>query len=150
MGPLISISGTNIQISGSSGHLIDGGGARWWDGKGGNSGKIKPKFFAAHNLTGNSAITGLHIQNTPVQVYSISGSSGLTITSPIVDNKAGDTQGGHNTDAFDIGSSDHITITGAKVYNQDDCVAINSGSVSYFPDFGLEYATNPDSIEHYL
>lgn len=150
MGPLISISGTNIQISGSSGHLIDGGGARWWDGKGGNGGKIKPKFFAAHNLNGNSAITGLYIQNTPVQVYSISGSSGLTITSPTVDNKAGDTQGGHNTDAFDIGSSDHITITGAKVYNQDDCVAINSGSVSYVPDFGLEYATNPDSTEHYL
>lgn len=36
--------------------------------------------------------------------------------------------GGHNTDGFDIGSSTGVTITGAKVYNQDDCVAINSGT----------------------
>jgi hypothetical protein len=28
-GPLISFSGANIDISGASGHLIDGGGARW-------------------------------------------------------------------------------------------------------------------------
>jgi len=47
-----------------------------------------------------------------------------------VDNKAGDTQGGHNTDAFDVGSSSRVTITGATVNNQDDCLAINSGTVS--------------------
>lgn len=33
-GPLISVSGTNIAVSGASGNVIDGGGARWWDGKG--------------------------------------------------------------------------------------------------------------------
>lgn len=35
---------------------------------------------------------------------------------------------GHNTDAFDVGSSTDITITGANVKNQDDCLAINSGT----------------------
>lgn len=35
---------------------------------------------------------------------------------------------GHNTDAFDVGSSSDITITGAKVYNNDDCLAVNSGT----------------------
>jgi polygalacturonase len=45
-----------------------------------------------------------------------------------IDDSAGDTQGGHNTDAFDIGSSSNIIISGAKVYNQDDCVAVNSGT----------------------
>ena len=46
-----------------------------------------------------------------------------------IDNSAGDSNGGHNTDGFDIGQSSGVTITGDKVYNQDDCVAINSGTV---------------------
>lgn len=46
-----------------------------------------------------------------------------------IDNSAGDSAGGHNTDGFDIGSSSSVTITGANVYNQDDCVAVNSGTV---------------------
>jgi polygalacturonase len=46
-----------------------------------------------------------------------------------IDDSAGDgSNGGHNTDAFDIGSSTGVYISGATVYNQDDCVAINSGS----------------------
>lgn len=49
-----------------------------------------------------------------------------------IDNSAGDSGGGHNTDGFDIGSSSNVVISGAKVYNQDDCVAVNSGTVSHF------------------
>jgi polygalacturonase len=45
-----------------------------------------------------------------------------------VDNSAGDSEG-KNTDGFDIGSSNNVLITGATVSNQDDCVAINSGTV---------------------
>jgi polygalacturonase len=89
----------------------------------------KPKFFYAHNLI-DSTITNLHIQNTPVQAVSINGASGLTITDMTIDNSAGDAGSlGHNTDGFDIGSSSDVTITGANVYNQDDCVAVNSGTV---------------------
>lgn len=44
------------------------------------------------------------------------------------DGDAGDR--GHNTDGFDIGTSSNVNIDGAKVYNQDDCVAVNSGTVS--------------------
>ncbi|KIN05638.1 glycoside hydrolase family 28 protein [Oidiodendron maius Zn] len=128
-GPLLSISGENIAISGKSGHTLNGGGARWWDGKGTNGGKTKPKFFYAHDLTGRSSITGLNILNTPVQAISIDGASGLTITDMKIDDSAGDKDSlGHNTDAFDIGSSTGVTITGANVKNQDDCLAINSGS----------------------
>jgi polygalacturonase len=130
-GPLLSISGENIAISGSSGHILNGGGAQWWDGEGSNGGKTKPKFFYAHDLTGTSSITGLSILNTPVQAVSINGASGLTITDMTIDNSAGDKDSlGHNTDGFDIGSSTGVTITGANVKNQDDCLAINSGSVS--------------------
>lgn len=45
-----------------------------------------------------------------------------------LDNSDGDSQGGHNTDAFDVGSSTGVYISGAIVKNQDDCLAINSGT----------------------
>jgi polygalacturonase len=101
------------------------------NGEGGNGGKTKPKFFAAHDLTGGSSITGIKITNTPVQAVSINGCDGLTITDMTIDDSAGDVGDlGHNTDGFDIGSSNNVVIDGAKVYNQDDCVAVNSGTVS--------------------
>jgi len=128
-GPLISVSGTDIAVSGASGHELDGGGAQWWDGKGTNGGKTKPKFFYAHDLLGSSSITGLNIKNTPVQCFSIDGSKGLTISDVTIDDSDGDTNDlGHNTDAFDVGDSSDITISGAVVKNQDDCLAINSGT----------------------
>ncbi|KAF4546527.1 Endopolygalacturonase [Lasiodiplodia theobromae] len=127
-GPLISISGTNIKVSGASGHVIDGNGAAWWDGEGSNSKtNIKPKFFYAHNLKGKSSIKGLHVKNTPVQGFSIDGSSGLTLDSITIDNSAGASLG-HNTDGFDIGDSSDITISNSHVTNQDDCLAVNSGT----------------------
>jgi polygalacturonase len=126
-GPLLQISGTGITVQGASGASLNPDGARWWDGEGSNDGKTKPKFFYAHDLT-SSSITDLQIQNTPVQAVSINGCDGLTITDMTIDNSAGDSEGGHNTDGFDIGSSSNVTITGANVYNQDDCVAVNSGT----------------------
>ncbi|KAG2420203.1 polygalacturonase-4 precursor [Aspergillus terreus] len=126
-GPLLQISGKGIKVQGASGAVLNPDGARWWDGEGSNGGKTKPKFFYAHDLS-DASITDLHITNTPVQAVSINGCDGLTVTDMTIDNSAGDSAGGHNTDGFDIGSSSDVTITGAKVYNQDDCVAVNSGT----------------------
>ncbi|KAL4929499.1 glycoside hydrolase family 28 protein [Aspergillus undulatus] len=123
-GPLIDISGTSITVKQSSGAKINCDGARWWDTKGSNGGKTKPKFFKAHKLN-KSKIQGLRVYNTPVQGFSIQ-SDHLDIVDVTIDNSSG-TGKGHNTDAFDIGSSTYITIDGAKVYNQDDCLAVNSG-----------------------
>ncbi|KAI6089041.1 endopolygalacturonase [Hypoxylon rubiginosum] len=126
-GPLISVSGVDITVKGASGHVIDGDGARWWDGEGSNGGVTKPKFFAAHKMN-SSTITGLNVKNTPVQGFSINQAYGLTLQDVTIDNSDGDSAGGHNTDAFDVGSSDGVKILGAVVKNQDDCLAINSGS----------------------
>ena len=58
-----------------------------------------------------------------------------------IDNSAGDTEGGHNTDGFDIGDSSDVTNTGATVYSQDDCAAVNSGTVCIFSESdGGQYA----------
>ncbi|KAL2827806.1 glycoside hydrolase [Aspergillus cavernicola] len=126
-GPLLQIKGNGITVKGASGAKLNPDGARWWDTEGSNGGKTKPKFFYAHDLS-DSSITDLYIENTPIQAVSINGCDGLTITDMTIDSSAGDAGGGHNTDGFDIGSSSNVIITGAKVYNQDDCVAINSGT----------------------
>ncbi|KAL4949860.1 Endopolygalacturonase [Aspergillus filifer] len=126
-GPLLQIKGNSITVKGASGAKLNPDGARWWDSEGSNGGKTKPKFFYAHDLT-DSTITDLYIENTPVQAVSINGCDGLTITDMTIDNSDGDDNGGHNTDGFDIGESSNVKITGAKVYNQDDCVAVNSGT----------------------
>ncbi|RSL62269.1 Endopolygalacturonase 1 [Fusarium sp. AF-6] len=126
-GPLIAFTGNNLLIEGATGHSIDCQGQRWWDTKGSNGGKTKPKFFSAHSLK-NSNIKNLNVLNTPVQAFSINGVTNLGVYGVHMDNSLGDTQGGHNTDAFDVGSSTGVYISGAVVKNQDDCLAINSGT----------------------
>lgn len=130
-GPLLRIQGSGITVKGAEGAKLNPEGSRWWDGEGSGGGVTKPKFFYAHDLT-DSSIENLHIENTPVQAVSINGVDGLTVTDMTIDNSAGDDNGGHNTDGFDIGDSSDVTITGAKVYNQDDCVAVNSGTGIHF------------------
>jgi galacturan 1,4-alpha-galacturonidase len=77
----------------------------------------------------SSSFTGLNVKNTPVQGFSISGSTDITLDKVTIDNSAGDAGGlGHNTDAFDVGTSNGITIQNAVVHNQDDCLAVNSGT----------------------
>ncbi|KAJ5408026.1 hypothetical protein N7509_001909 [Penicillium cosmopolitanum] len=125
-GPLIRVSGSNIAVSGTSNHTINGGGERWWDSEGSNGGKTKPKFFYAHGLD-DSTITGLNVKNTPIQAFSVQ-SDNIVLSNINIDNSDGDDNGGHNTDAFDVGESNGVTIRGATVKNQDDCLAINSGS----------------------
>ncbi|KAF4464003.1 endopolygalacturonase, partial [Fusarium albosuccineum] len=126
-GPMIAFTANNLLIEGASGHSIDCQGQRWWDTKGSNGGKKKPKFFSAHSLK-NSNIKSLNVLNTPVQAFSINGVTKLGVYDVHIDNSLGDTKGGHNTDAFDVGSSNGVYISGAVVKNQDDCLAINSGT----------------------
>jgi galacturan 1,4-alpha-galacturonidase len=80
-----------------------------------------------------STISSLNVKNTPVQGFSINSATDLTLDSITIDNSEGDSDtGGHNTDAFDVGSSTGITISNANIKNQDDCLAINSGSNIHF------------------
>ncbi|PNS18098.1 Endopolygalacturonase B [Sphaceloma murrayae] len=132
-GPLVSFSGTKITISGASGHMINFGGEQYWDGKGGNGGKTKPKSFSAHKLI-DSTIQNINVKNTPTQFMSINGAQNLNVKNVVMDNSLGDTKGGHNTDAFDVGSSTGVHISGANVKNQDDCLAVNSGTDISFTD----------------
>ena len=134
-GPLLSISSSsNLTIRGLPFSSLHGSGELYWDGLGQNGPIAKPKFFQVHKLV-NSVIEGITIVNAPVHVFSINQCKNLTVKGVTIDNKAGDMEwnagkGGRNTDAFDIGASSEVVIEGARVWNQDDCVAVNSGTVS--------------------
>ncbi|KAF6211516.1 hypothetical protein GE061_012028 [Apolygus lucorum] len=124
LGPLIKITGKNIRVEGKPGHVIDGDGARWWDGKGGNGGRKKPRFI--YFQASNSIITGLRIKNSPVHCFAVNACYNVQLTDIKMDNRDGRVKG-HNTDAFDVANSDGVNINNCEVYNQDDCLAINSG-----------------------
>ncbi|KAL1509556.1 hypothetical protein ABEB36_004270 [Hypothenemus hampei] len=128
-GPLLEISGSKVTVTGSS-VTLDGRGAKWWDGKG-DSGTKKPKFFRI-KTTGGSTFSNIKLLNCPRQCVSINSASDTTIDNFDLELTAGDTEGGHNTDGFDISSSSGITIKNTVVKNQDDCIAVNQGSNMLF------------------
>ncbi|KAF2435710.1 glycoside hydrolase [Tothia fuscella] len=137
---LVEIIGTNVKIIGAPGNTIHGNGQAYWDGVGGNKGRKvnKPKFFK-FNLK-SSLVSGLNVVNTPQHTFSIGGTSNTTFDKISLDNKAGerpcsgggkDSGGkscGHNTDAFNVGGSSNVIISNAHIVNQDDCLALNSGT----------------------
>ncbi|KAJ7023998.1 putative polygalacturonase [Mycena alexandri] len=133
---LIDIGGEDITIIGAPGSIIDGNGQAWWDGQGSNGGVTKPDHFITLKSTGTSLLQNLHIQNWPVHCFDITSSSGTTITGLTLDNSAGNApnaaSGGlpaaHNSDGFDVSSSTNLIITSTTVINQDDCVAVTSGT----------------------
>ncbi|KAH7371302.1 glycoside hydrolase [Pyrenochaeta sp. MPI-SDFR-AT-0127] len=126
-GSLFSVSGNKITVKGDPGSVLDGQGALWWDGLGGGGGKIKPKFFKANDLV-DSVLEGITIKNAPKNSFSLNRVTRLTVRNNVVDDLDGDTQGGHNTDGFNINASDQIWFSGNKVWNQDDCMNVNSGT----------------------
>lgn len=93
-------------------------------------------FIVVNKMTAGSVIENLHIQNWPTHLFSISSCSNVIFRNLLMDNSAGDApnaiSGGlaaaHNSDGFDMSTSNNMTITNSIVYNQDDCVAITSGN----------------------
>ncbi|KAG9032169.1 hypothetical protein FRB95_001796 [Tulasnella sp. JGI-2019a] len=130
-GPLITFDTDNVIYNGGD-HNINGNGALYWDGEGTDGGVAKPHPFV--KFKGYGTFMDVTVLNSPAQAISV-GTTGTTIIEGItVDNSAGDTDSlGHNTDGFDISASD-VTLSKNVVKNQDDCVAINSGSTIVIED----------------
>ncbi|OJJ04800.1 hypothetical protein ASPVEDRAFT_892741 [Aspergillus versicolor CBS 583.65] len=132
----IVISGTDITITGNDGHVIDGNGQAYWDGQGSNGGSDKPDHFIVLKHLTNSVVSNLVIQNWPVHCFDIENTESLTITGLTLNNTAGDEPNdasdgdpaAHNSDGFDIKSSTDLLLQNTNVYNQDDCVAVTSGT----------------------
>ncbi|GFF42132.1 probable endopolygalacturonase D [Aspergillus udagawae] len=132
----IVISGTDVTITGAEGHVIDGNGAAYWDGQGSNGGSSKPDHFIVVKHMYDSRIENLNIQNWPVHCFDIENTENLIISGLTLNNSAGDAPNSasdgkaaaHNSDGFDIKSSTNLTLRNTWVHNQDDCVAVTSGT----------------------
>lgn len=83
----------------------------------------------------NAVISNLNIQNYPVHCFDITGGDTVLLTGITLDNSAGNApnsaSGGlpaaHNSDGFDISSTNNLILENTSVDNQDDCVAVTSG-----------------------
>lgn len=131
------MGGKGVTITATAGAIIDGNGPAYWDGQGSNGGLPKPDhFIVVSKMTANSLITDLNIINYPTHCFSIGSSSDLTISNILLNNSAGNApnaiSGGlaaaHNTDGFDISTTNNTVLTNSTVLNQDDCVAVTSGN----------------------
>ncbi|KAF9010706.1 polygalacturonase [Cyathus striatus] len=131
-GPLFTVSGTSITFNGN-GHKFDGGGPFYWDGQGVNGGVTKPAPMMKIKISGT--YKNVKVVNAPARVYSVSNPAALLMTDLVIDNsqgdkansKSGSKSAGHNTDGFDV-STTNLIIQNSVIRNQDDCLAINKGS----------------------
>ena len=121
-GPLVSVKGDSLTICGTG--ILDGQGALYWDGKGGNGGVTKPKFFKT-SVT-NSIVRDITLLNTPVQAFSVQATNTQFINVTV--NNAAGMSLAHNTDGIDINKSSWVSIINSTVISQDDCVVVGSGS----------------------
>ncbi|KAG6579977.1 polygalacturonase [Phytophthora cinnamomi] len=92
----------------------------------------KPVFFRILNTT-HSTFTGFNMLNMPYRTFSVWDSNHTTISGLTLNSSAGDGVA-KNTDGFDLSRNNHLTITKNRVYNQDDCLAMQSSRNTVFSD----------------
>lgn len=97
----------------------------------------RPNYFIKiTKVYGKSFLKDIVLKNYPAHGITISNSRGLTIQNMTLDMRDGDAPNAisaplpaaHNTDGFGISSSKNIVLKDSYVHNQDDCVAITSGT----------------------
>ncbi|KAE9210723.1 hypothetical protein PF004_g16111 [Phytophthora fragariae] len=123
--PLVLLGGSNLSVKGSG--TLDGQGAWYW--KQGQS-IARPVFFRLQNVA-SSTLSGFTLKNSPFRTFSLVTCKQTTISGLTLDSRDGNGIA-KNTDGFDLTKNDHITITGNKIYNQDDCLAMQSSTNTVF------------------
>lgn len=75
----------------------------------------------------SSVVTGINIKNPPAHCFVANNCKNVFISKITIDIKDGEKNGGHNTDGIGVGDSTNVTVSGAKIWNQDDCFCSGSG-----------------------
>ncbi|EEY55082.1 endopolygalacturonase, putative [Phytophthora infestans T30-4] len=125
-GPLIKLTGNDLTVTGPG--TLDGQGS-WLTGRRVRN-ITRPVFFRLSRVA-NSKLSGFTIQNMPFRTFSILSSNYTTISELTIDSRAGNGSA-KNTDGFDLSRNNHVTISNNRVYNQDDCLAMQSSSNTIF------------------
>ncbi|EGZ15263.1 polygalacturonase [Phytophthora sojae] len=126
-GPLIKLKGKDLTVTGPG--TLEGQGQWYWP-QGQNI--TRPVFFRLSQVV-NSTLSGFTIKNMPFRTFSILSSNYTTISGLTIDSRAGNGSA-KNTDGFDLSRNNHVTITRNRVYNQDDCLAMQSSSNTIFSE----------------
>ncbi|KAL3659350.1 hypothetical protein V7S43_015621 [Phytophthora oleae] len=124
-GPLVLLTGSDLTVKGSG--TLDGQGSWYW--KQGQS-ITRPVFFRMNKVL-SSTVSGFTLKNMPYRTFSILNSQKTTISGLTLDASAGDDTA-KNTDGFDLSGNNGVSITGNKIYNQDDCLAMQSSTNTVF------------------
>ncbi|OWY98164.1 Polygalacturonase [Phytophthora megakarya] len=124
-GPLVRVSGTDLTVKGSG--TLDGQGSWYW--KQGTS-ITRPVFFKLQNVV-DSTVSGFTLKNSPFRTFSVVTCRETTVSGLTLDSSSGNGIA-KNTDGFGLTKNDHVTITGNKIYNQDDCLAMQSSTNTFF------------------
>ncbi|KAF4319272.1 hypothetical protein BBO99_00007941 [Phytophthora kernoviae] len=124
-GPLVLLTGNDLTVTGTG--TLDGQGESYW--KQGTS-ITRPVFFRLKRVK-SSTIKGFNIKNSPYRTFSILDSEDTVISGLTLDSRAGDSIA-KNTDGFDLSRNIRLTISGCTVYNQDDCLAMQSSNDTTF------------------
>ncbi|KAH9089465.1 hypothetical protein LEN26_019138 [Aphanomyces euteiches] len=124
-GPLVLLSGTNLKVTGPG--TLDGQGPWYW-----NQGQTitRPVFFRLSHAD-ESTLTGFTLKNSPFRTFSVLSSVNTQLTGLTLDSKAGDGLA-KNTDGFDLSRNTGVKITHNTIYNQDDCLAMQSSTDTLF------------------
>lgn len=121
------ISGAKIYSSTGTG-VIDGNGQDAWDRFAEDSSYDRPTLFWI-NGSKDVTVQNLQFKNAPNVFHSARGSSS-NINYIDIDLSAVSKSSNlpKNTDGWDIGPASYVTIAGATVTNNDDCVAFKPGA----------------------
>ena len=115
---LLQLSGENLIVQGSPGHVIDGNGPAWWDGLGSNGAGSKNKpdhFITVSGVSGYTVLKNLYIKNAPSHVFDVTGADELYAFGVVIDLLDGDKilsngkEAAHNTDGWDIASTTNVS-----------------------------------------
>ncbi|KAG8157369.1 hypothetical protein KVR01_012753 [Diaporthe batatas] len=122
-----NIDGLTVTSTTGSG-VFDGNGQASWDKFATDTSFRRPTLFY---VTGskNVKMSNLSFKDAPNVFHSVTGgSSNVAYTKISLSAVSKSSNLPKNTDGWDIGSSTHVTINGATVANQDDCVAFKPGA----------------------
>ncbi|KAI2620863.1 glycoside hydrolase family 28 protein [Xylaria nigripes] len=122
-----NISGATVFSSTGEG-VIDGNGQDAWDRFADDSSYARPTMFWI-NDSKDVTIQNLKFKNAPNVFHSARGDSfNINCINITLSATSKSSNLPKNTDDWDIGPASYVTISGAKVTNNDDCVAFKSGA----------------------
>ncbi|TRX98972.1 hypothetical protein FHL15_000314 [Xylaria flabelliformis] len=124
---LSSITGAKVYSSTGNG-VIDGNGQDAWDRFAEDSSYDRPTLFWI-NKSKNIIVQNLKFKNAPNVFHSARGdSSNIQYIDINLSATSKSSNLPKNTDGWDIGPASYVTISNAKVTNNDDCVAFKPGA----------------------